>query len=102
MRAILQIEHPVADFDQWRKAFDSDPEGRESSGVRSYRIMRSCEHQKRVLIDLEFSRSEQAHDFLVRLRQLWARVEFVSDPRARVVELVDEQRLAPKPTAAYP
>src|SRR5579863_10086471 len=42
MTAILRIEHPVVDFDRWREAFDSDPEGRESSGVRRYRVMCPC------------------------------------------------------------
>lgn len=29
---MLRIEHPVADFDGWKKAFDSDPVGREKIG----------------------------------------------------------------------
>jgi hypothetical protein len=31
---ILRIEHPVPDFEGWKTAFDSDPVGREKSGVR--------------------------------------------------------------------
>jgi hypothetical protein len=27
--SILRIEHPVPDFDGWKKAFDSDPVGLE-------------------------------------------------------------------------
>lgn len=95
MTAILRIEHPVADFDRWREAFDSDPAGREAGGVRSFRIMRSCEDSRLVLVDLEFDAPEAANDFLVRLQALWARVEFVSEPQARVAQLVDEQALAP-------
>ena len=37
---ILRIEHPVPNFDGWKKAFDSDPVGREKSGVRRYQILR--------------------------------------------------------------
>ena len=37
---MLQIEHPVPDFDGWKQAFDSDPVGREKLGVRRYRILR--------------------------------------------------------------
>ncbi len=37
---ILRIEHPVPDYDAWKEAFDSDPIGREPSGVRRYRILR--------------------------------------------------------------
>lgn len=95
MTAILRIEHPVADFDRWREAFDSDPEGRQASGVRRFRIMRGFEDSSLVLIDLEFDAPEDANHFLMRLRSLWARVDFVSEPQARVAELVDEQALAP-------
>ena len=53
MTAILRVEHPVGDFERWRHAFDSDPEDRERSGVRRYRVMRACEDPNYVLIDLE-------------------------------------------------
>jgi hypothetical protein len=93
MTAILRVEHPVGDFERWREAFDSDPEDRQRSGVHSYRIMRSLEDPNYVLIDLEFKAPEPAEAFLARLRQLWSRVEVMRDPRARVVELVEERSL---------
>src|SRR5262249_21775323 len=37
---ILHIEHPIRDFDLWKKAFDSDPIGRERSGVRHHQVLR--------------------------------------------------------------
>jgi hypothetical protein len=37
---MLRIEHPVPNFDGWKKAFDSDPVDREKSGVRRYQILR--------------------------------------------------------------
>src|SRR5436305_5042738 len=94
MTAILRIEHPVGDFDRWRAAFDSDPEGRERSAVRGYRIMRACEDPSFVLIDLEFDARQPAEEFLARLRRLWRRVEVIRNPQARVVELVHEITLA--------
>jgi hypothetical protein len=93
MTAILRIEHPVTDFDRWRQAFDSDPEGRERSGVRRYRIMRACEDQNFVLIDLEFDAPAPAEAFLTRLRRLWNRVDVMHDPEARVVELLEARSL---------
>jgi hypothetical protein len=51
---ILRIEHPVADYDAWKAAFDSDPIGRERSGVKRYRIMRAKDDPSQVMIDLEF------------------------------------------------
>ena len=38
MPAVLYIEHAVRDFDAWKRAFDSDPVGREQNGVRRYRV----------------------------------------------------------------
>jgi hypothetical protein len=32
---ILRIEYPVLNFDAWKEAFDSDPVGREQSGIRA-------------------------------------------------------------------
>jgi hypothetical protein len=93
MTAILRIEHPVSDFDRWRRAFDGDPEGRQRSGVRRYRIMRACEDPNFVLIDLEFDAAEPAEAFLARLRQLWARVDVMHDPESRVAWLVEERSL---------
>ncbi len=40
---IVQIEHPVPNFDAWKKAFDSDPVSRERSGVRRYQVLRPVE-----------------------------------------------------------
>jgi hypothetical protein len=37
---VLRIEHPVSSYDDWKKAFDSDPIGRGKFGVVRYR---SCE-----------------------------------------------------------
>src|SRR5438270_3942125 len=88
MTAILRIEHPVGDFARSRAAFDSDPEGRERSGVRGYRIMRAGEEPSFVLIDLEFDARQPAEEFLARLRRLWRRVDVIRDPQACLVELV--------------
>jgi len=37
---VLQIEHPVPDFTEWKMAFDNDPLSRKQAGVRRYRIFR--------------------------------------------------------------
>ncbi len=50
----LQIEHPVPNFDGWKKVFDSDPVGRPQAGVISYRICRKVDDPNYVIIDLEF------------------------------------------------
>ncbi len=88
---VLRIEHPVADFDGWKKAFDSDPIGRERSGVRRYRILRSIDESNEVMVDLELDTLEQAERLLVSLQKLWGRVQgtVMMAPRARIVESVE-------------
>ncbi len=46
---ILQIEHPVPNFDGWKKAFDSDPINRKQSGVRRYKISRQADNPNYVI-----------------------------------------------------
>ena len=88
---ILRIEHPVADFDGWKKAFDSDPVGREKSGVRRYRVLRPIDDAKYVMIDLEFDTADQAQALLATMRVVWGRVQgkIMLNPQARIVEAVD-------------
>lgn len=88
---ILRIEHPVPDFDGWKKAFDSDPVGREKSGVRRYRVLRPVDDAHYVMIDLEFDTARQAEALLAALRGVWARVEgqVMTNPQARIVEAVE-------------
>jgi hypothetical protein len=87
---ILQIEHPVPNFDGWKQAFDSDPVGRKQGGVRRYRVLRPADDPNYAIIELEFDDADTADAFLVRLRELWSRVEgtVMTNPRARVVEVV--------------
>ena len=57
---ILRIEHPVLDYNAWKAAFDSDPIGRERSGVRRYRILRATDDPSHVMVDLEFDSLSEA------------------------------------------
>lgn len=88
---ILRIEHPVADFDGWKKAFDSDPVGRERSGVRRYQILRPVDDAQYVMIDLEFDTVGEAEALLSAMRAVWGRVEgtIMTNPQARIVESVE-------------
>jgi hypothetical protein len=88
---ILRIEHPVPDFDGWKKAFDSDPVGRKKSGVRRYRVLRPIDDANYVMIDLEFDTVSQAEALLAAMRVVWGRVEgkIMMNPQARIVEAVE-------------
>ena len=92
---ILRIQHPIPDYDGWKKAFDRDPVGREKSGVRRYRIMRPLDNRNFVLIDLEFDTFSQAETLLAAMRKIWANIQgtIVSDPEARIVEVVETKEL---------
>ena len=91
---ILRIEHPVNDFDGWKKAFDSDPVGRETLGVRYYRILRPIDDDNYVMIDLEFDTVNQAEDLLAAMRVVWGRVEgkIMMNPQVRIVESIETKQ----------
>jgi hypothetical protein len=88
---ILRIEHPIFSFEDWKKAFDSDPIGREKSGVKRYQILRPLDDEKYVMIDLEFDTMSQAEAVLAALRVLWGRVEgtIMMNAQTRIVEVVE-------------
>jgi len=88
---MLRIEHPVPNFDGWKKAFDSDPVGRVKMGVRRYQILRASDDPNYVMIDLEFDTASQAEALLAAMRVVWGRVEgtIMTNPQARIVEAVE-------------
>lgn len=90
---ILRIEHPVPDFDGWKRAFDSDPVGRKRSGVRRYQIFRSLDDPNYVMVDLEFDTTNEAEALLAAMRVVWSRVEgsVMSNPQARIAESVERK-----------
>ncbi|MFB3909731.1 MAG: hypothetical protein ACE15D_15150 [Candidatus Eisenbacteria bacterium] len=90
---LLRIEHPVPDYDGWKRAFDSDPVGRQQSGVRRYRISRPIDDPHYVTIDLELDTVAEAESLLASLQILWNRVEgqVMTGPRSRILELLEVQ-----------
>lgn len=89
----LHIEHAVPDFDNWKAAFDSDPVGRQRSGVRCYRVSRPLDDPNLAIIDLEFDSVNQAESLLAAMRQVWSRVggTLIQDPQWRIVEIVESR-----------
>ncbi len=92
---ILHIEHPIRDFGTWKKAFESDPVGRERSGVRRYQILRPIDDPNYVMIDLEFDNPRAAEALLAALRELWqspaAMSALAGSPQTRIVEEVENK-----------
>jgi hypothetical protein len=92
---ILHIEHPVADFDGWKRAFDSDPAGRKQSGVRRYQVSRAVDDPNYVMIDLEFDTREQAEGLLRTMQRIWGQPDHTAsrNQRARIIETVESREL---------
>jgi hypothetical protein len=90
---VLQIEHKVPNFDGWKKAFDSDPIGREKSGVLSYRIFRPADDINYVIVEMEFARLDEAEAVLDSLRKLWVQVEgkVMVNPQTRILDVIESK-----------
>ena len=90
---MLRIEHPVPDYDSWKRAFDSDPIGREKSGVRRYQILRPVDNPNHVMIHLEFDTLSQAEALLAALRNLWKNVQgkIIMSPQVQIVEIMESR-----------
>jgi hypothetical protein len=91
----LRIQHAVSSFEAWKRAFDSDPMGRKSAGVRRYRVQRPIDDPAFVMIDLELDSIAEAERLLENLRTLWngAAKAVMKDPAAWVVETVESTEL---------
>jgi hypothetical protein len=92
---ILEIEHPVPNFDAWKKAFDSDPVNRKQSGVRRYRVLRPIDNANYAIIELEFDSINEAEGLLMAMRKVWSAVQgtIIESPQARIVEAVESKEL---------
>jgi hypothetical protein len=92
---VVQIEHPIRDFETWKAAFDRDPANREASGVRRYQIYRPIDDPHFVAIDLEFDDQARAETFMAVMEGIWRTPQAVQalagSPRARIVDVAEER-----------
>ena len=90
----LQLEHQITDFETWKNAFDRDPIGRRSLGVRRHRVFRPLDDPKYVVVELEFETTAEAQACGAALRGLWgaghAAPALVGSPQVRIVETVED------------
>jgi hypothetical protein len=68
---VLNYWHTVSDYGAWKKIFDSDPLGREASGVRRLSIERPLDDEHTVIGELEFDSLGEAETFAGRLQEVW-------------------------------
>jgi hypothetical protein len=91
---VLQIEHPIRDFDTWKGAFDGFSAKRRQSGVRRHQVLRPNDDSNYVIIELGFDSPSEAESFLAWLRrEVWSSREaapaLMGEPQTRIVEVVE-------------
>jgi hypothetical protein len=90
---VLQIEHPIRDFETWKATFDGAQERREVGGVRRYQVYRPVDDPNYVAVDLEFDSRAEAEAFKLGLEELWRSPQAApvlgGTPRGRIVDTVE-------------
>ena len=91
----LRIEHKVANYDNWKKAFDSDPINRKQSGVKRYRIYLPSDDEKFVVIELDFDTGEQALAAKAALQNIFPKIagNIIFGPQLSIFNLVEVEEL---------
>jgi hypothetical protein len=90
---VLNYWHTVNDYGEWKKMFDSDPLGREASGVRRLSIERPMDDEHTVIGELEFDSLGEAETFAGRLQEVWGgpASSMVSNAGLRITEVLVQQ-----------
>jgi hypothetical protein len=69
----LHIEHPITDLNAWLAAFERFAEARAKAGVQAQRVQHPIDDPHYIVIDLDFTTTEQAQRFLAFLkRNVWS------------------------------
>ena len=63
MSTIAVVRHEVADFDAWKKVYDSFAPVQAEHGVRAHQVLRSIENPNDVTVTHTFESREAARDF---------------------------------------
>lgn len=91
----LRIEHKIANYEGWKKAFDSDPINRKQSGVKRYRVYRPADDDLFIVIDLDFDNLDQAQTTQVALNGIFGNIDgkIIFGPKTRILTVVEETEL---------
>jgi hypothetical protein len=92
----LRIEHPITDYDVWRKAFDRFGQARSEAGVSGFSIHRPVDDPRYLMIDLELPTIGAAREFAAFLtRTVWSNPDaspgLAGVPLTRVLETMPLQ-----------
>ena len=90
---VLNYWHTVNDYGEWKKIFDSDPLGREASGVRRLSIERPVDDEHTVIGELEFDSLGEAETFAGCLQAVWSgpASATVSNAGVRITEVLVQE-----------
>ena len=93
---VLQVEHPIRDFDTWKAASDCFSDKRRQSGVRRHQIFQPADDPNYVVLDLEFESEDEAEAFLGWLgREVWSSREaspaLAGDPQTHIAKVMESQ-----------
>lgn len=93
----VRIEHPVQEFDAWKRVFDRFSGLRTEHRARRYDISRPLDDPDYVIIGLDFDDRSDAEAFLAAMRGVWAAptaaTVLAGAPQARITESVEEREL---------
>ena len=91
----LRIEHKIANYDGWKKAFDSDPINRKQSGVKRYRVYRPIDDTNLIIIDLEFDNLEKAQAAQVALINIFPKIEgtLIFGVQIKIMNVIESKEL---------
>jgi hypothetical protein len=69
----LHIEHPITDLNVWLAAFDRLAMARVNAGVQAQRVLHPVDDPSYVVVDLDFTTTEEAQRFLAFLHDtVWS------------------------------
>ena len=88
--AFVLAHFDVGEYDRWKQMFDSDPAGREESGV-GHQVFRSVDEPGLVFVGVEFPSAEEAKSFRERLLASGALDNVTVKTQPTVVELTDQK-----------
>jgi hypothetical protein len=94
---VLQIEHPIRDFDTWKEAFERFSDKRRQSGVRRHQIFQPADDENYIVLDLEFGSEGEAEAYLEWLQgEVWSSREaspaLAGGPQTRIAKVMETQR----------
>ena len=94
---ILRVEQQAPNYEDWKKAFDSDPINREKSGVRRHQIARQVGNPNYVTIEMEFDTAKEAESTRNALQDVWKRLGggIMQNPQTHISEVVETEEYQP-------